>query len=90
MQPGAAVPSIYSHIAQSDDIDFNEIPKPFKNTRGRGGKKLGKSKQKAQPPSLPEQQEEIYEEANNYYHNENYRDQNKDCRPYSRQSNSGR
>ena len=87
MQPGTAVPSLHSHIVQSDDHDSNEIPKPFKSTRGKGGKKLGKSKQKSQLPPPLEKQEETFEEANNYYHNENYKGQNRGCRPYMGQFN---
>ena len=44
----AAVPSLYLHIAQSDDHNANDIPKPFKSSKGRGGKKSGKGKQKQQ------------------------------------------
>ena len=61
------------------------LPKPFKSTRGRGGKKgKGKSKpqQQSQPPPPPPEQEEQYENVNNYYHNENYKGNNKGCRPY--------
>ena len=59
MQATAAVPSFYSHIAQSHDQDANDIPKPFKSTKSRGGKKSGKGKQRAQQqpqpsPLLPE------------------------------------
>ena len=37
--PGAgAVPSLYCHIAQSQDQDSVSLPKPFKSTRGREGK----------------------------------------------------
>ena len=46
----AAVPGLYSYIAQSDDYDVNDIPKPFKSTKGRGGKKSGKGKQQQQQP----------------------------------------
>ena len=49
-----AVPSLYSHIAQSQDQDLVSLPKPFKSTRGRGGKK-GKNKSKPQQQSKPPQ-----------------------------------
>ena len=74
-----AVPSLYSHIAQSQDKDSTSIPKPFKSTRGHEGKKTkGKAKpqQQPQPPPPPPEQEEQYEDINNYYHNENYRGNN--------------
>ena len=44
MQGAGAVPSLYSHIAQSQDQDSDNIPKLFKSTKGRGGKKSGKGK----------------------------------------------
>ena len=34
----AAVPGLYSHIVQLDDHNANDIPKPFKSTKGRGGR----------------------------------------------------
>ena len=84
LQGAGAVPSLYSHIAQSQDQDSKNIPKPFKSTKSRGGKKLGKGKQKPQqqpqPPPSPEE-EEHYEETNNYYHNENYRGNNRGHKP---------
>ena len=46
MQATAAVPGIHSHIAQSHNQDANDIIKPFKSTKGTGGKKSGKGKQK--------------------------------------------
>ena len=48
LQGVGAVPGLYSHIAQSQDQDSNNIPKPFKSTKGRGGKKSGEGKQKSQ------------------------------------------
>ena len=62
-QGTGAVPGLYSHIAQSQDQDSASIPKQFKSTRGRGGKKFGKSKSKPQqqpqpPPPPPEQEEQ--------------------------------
>ena len=57
MQGTEAVPGLYSHIAQLQDQDSDNIPKPFKSTKDRGGKKLGKGKQKSQqqlqPPPPP-------------------------------------
>ena len=44
LQGAGAVPSLYSHIAQSQDQDSDNIPKAFKSTKGRGGKKSGKGK----------------------------------------------
>ena len=45
--PGVgAVPSLYSHIAQSQDEDSDSIPKPFKSTKGKSGKKSSKGKSK--------------------------------------------
>ena len=72
-----AVPSLYSHITQSQDQDSDSIPKLFKSAKGKGGKKSGKGKskpqQQPQPPPSPPEEEEWYEETNNYYQNENYR-----------------
>ena len=84
-QGAGTVPSLYSHIAQSQDQDSISLPKPFKSARGRGGKKSkGKVKLQQQPPPPfpPPEQEEQYEDANNYYHNENYRGNNRGRRPY--------
>ena len=82
-QGAGAVPSLYSHIAQSQDQDPASLPKPFKSARGHGGKKSkGKAKPQQQPPPPPPEQEEQYKDANNYYHNENYRGNNRGCRPY--------
>ena len=83
-QHTGAVPSLYSHIAETQDQDSASISKPFKSTRGRGGKKSGKGKfkpqQQPQPPLPLPEQEEQYEDVNNYYHNENYRGHNRGCR----------
>ena len=54
-QGARAVPSLYSHIAQSQDQDSTSIPKAFKSARGcRGKKSKGKAKpqQQPQPPPL--------------------------------------
>ena len=56
-----AVPSLYSHIPQSQDQDSASLPKQFKSARGQEGKKgKGKSKpqQQPQPPPPPPEQEE--------------------------------
>ena len=84
VQGAGAVPGLYSHMAQSQDQDANNIPKPFKSTKTKGGKKLGKGKPKEQQPQPPppSQYEEQYEDTNNYYHNENLRGSNGGCRPY--------
>ena len=85
IQGAGAVPGLYSHIAQSQDQDLDNIPKPFKSTKCRGGKKSGKGKSKPQQqpqPPPPHPEEEHYEETNNYYHNENYRGNNRGCKPY--------
>ena len=93
LQGAGAVPGFYSHIAQSQDQDSDNIPKPFKSTKDRGGKKSGEGKQKSQqqpqPPHPPEE-EEHYEETKNYYHNENYRGKNKGSRPYRGQQDGSR
>ena len=93
LQGAGAVPGLYSHIAQFQDQDSDNIPKPFKSTKGRGGMKSGKGKQKSQhqpQPPPPHPKEEHYEETNNYYHNENYRSSNKGCKPYRGQQGSSR
>ena len=85
-QGAGAVPGLYSRIAQSQDQDSASLPKPFKSARGQGGKKgKGKSKsqqQQTQPPPPSHEQEEQYEDINNYYHNKNYRGNNRGHRPY--------
>ena len=48
IQGAGAVPGLYSHIAQSQDQDLDNIPKPFKSTKSRQGKKSGKGKSKPQ------------------------------------------
>ena len=42
IQGAGAVLGLYSHIAQSQDQDSDNIPKSFKSTKGKGGKKTGK------------------------------------------------
>ena len=73
---GTAVPSLYLHIAHSNDKEETDIPEPFKgaqpkqsNTGGRGkGKQL---QQKLKPPPAQVQEDQYtYDDTNNYYHNE--------------------
>ena len=84
---GTAVPSLYSHIANSNDKEETDIPQPFKGARPKQTKTRGrgKGKQPQQMPKLPpvQVQEEqcTYEDTSNYYHNENYRDQSRGHRP---------
>ena len=58
IQGAGAIPSLYSHIAQSQDQDSDNIPKPLKSTKGKGRKKSGKGKSKPQqlpqPPPPPQ------------------------------------
>ena len=86
------VPSLYSHIAHSNDKDETDIPQPFKGAcpkqpKPRGG---GKGKQPQQKPKNPPPQTQDdqynYEDTNNYYHNENYRGQSRGHRPYRGQN----
>ena len=84
---GATVPSLYSHIAHSNDKDKAEIPQPFKGAHPKQPKSRGrgKGKQPQQKPKNPPQTQEDsynYEDTNNYYHNENYRGQSRGHRPY--------
>ena len=53
LQGAGAVPGLYSHIVESQDQDSDNIPKPFKSTKGRGGQKSGKGKQKSQQQPQP-------------------------------------
>ena len=92
---GTAVPSLYSHIAHSNDKDEAEIPQPFKGAHPKQPKPIGggKGKQPQQKPKNPPPQTQDdqynYEDTSNYYHNENYRGQSRGCRPY-RGQNTGR
>ena len=92
---GTTVPSLYSHIAHSNDKDEEEIPQPFKGAhpkqpkpKGRGKGKQPQQKPKT-PPSQTQEDQYNYEDTNNYYHNENYRGQFRGRRPY-RGQNTGR
>ena len=89
---GTAVPSLYSHIAHSDDKDEMDISQTFKGahpkqSKSRGG---GKGKQPQQKPKNPPTQiqddQYNYEDTNNYYHNKNYIGQSRGCRPYRGQN----
>ena len=60
---GTTVPSLYSHIAHSNDKDKAEIPQPFKGAhpkqpKPRGGGKGKQPKQKSKNP--PQTQEDSY------------------------------
>ena len=87
-----AVPSLYSHIAHSNDKEETDIPQPFKGARPkqpktRGGRKGKQPQQKSKPPPLQVQEDQyIYDDTNNYYHNEYYRGQPRGCRPYRGQN----
>ena len=80
---GAVVPSLYSHISQSDDKEERDIPQTFKGVKPKQTKNRGKGKgkqpqQKPNPPPVQIQEElYTYEDTNNYYHNENYRGQSR-------------
>ena len=85
------VPTLYSHIAHSNDKD---IPQPFKGARPKQPKTRGRGKgkqphQKSKPPPVQVQEDQYtYEDTNNYYHNENCRGQPRGHRPY-RDQNTG-
>ena len=85
---GAAVPGLYSHITHSDDKEETDIPQPFKGVKPKQTKNRGRGKgkqpqQNPNPPPVQIQEEQYtYEDTNNYYHNENYRDQSRGHRPY--------
>ena len=89
---GTAVPSLYSHIAHSNDKDEMDIPQPFKGAhpkqpKPRGGGKGKEPQQKPKnPPPQTQDDQYNYEDTNNYYHNENYRGQSRGCRPYRGQN----
>ena len=52
---GTAVPSLYSHIAHSDDKEETDIPQPFKGARPKQSKLRGRGKgsQPQQKPKNP-------------------------------------
>ena len=74
---GTAVPSLYSHIAHSDDKDEMDIPQPFKGARPKQPKSRGgqRGKQPQQnPKNLPAQIQDDqynYEDTNNYITEDN-------------------
>ena len=85
---GTAVPSLYSHIAHSNDKEETDIPQPSKGarpkqpkTRGRGKGKQPQQKPKPLPVQIQAEQY-TYDDINNYYHTENYRGQSRGHRPY--------
>ena len=91
---GTTVPSLYSHIAHSNDKAEVEIPQPFKGARlkqpkPRGGGKSKQPQQKLKNPPQTQEDSYNYEHTNNYYHDENYRGQSRGHRPY-RGQNTGR
>ena len=89
---GTAVPGLYSHIAHSNDKGETDIPQPFKGARPKqpktkGGGKSKQPQQKLKPPPVQVQMDQYtYDDTNNYYHNENYRDQPRGHRPYRGQN----
>ena len=89
---GRAVPSLYSHIAHSNDKEETDIFKPFKGARPkqpktRGGGKGKQPQQKSKPPSVQVQEDQYTcGGTNTYYHNENYRGQPKGHRLYRGQN----
>ena len=89
---GTAVPSLYSHIAHSDDKEETDIPQPFKGAQPKKPKPRGRGKgmqsqQKLKNPPVQVQDNQYnYDDTNNYYHNENYRGQPRGCRPYRGQN----
>ena len=78
---GSAVPSLYSHIAHSNDKEETDIPQSFKGARPKQPKTRGRGKckqpqQKLKTPQVQVQEDQYnYDDTNNYYHNENYRGQ---------------
>ena len=89
---GTAVPSLYSHIAHSNDKEETDIPQPFKGARPKQPKARDRGKgkqpqQKLKPSPVQVQEDQYtYEDTNNYYHNENYRGQPRGCKPYRGQN----
>ena len=83
---GTTVPSLYSHIAHSNDRDEAEILQPFKGAHPKQPKPRGGDKKPKNPPPQTQEDSYNYEDTNNYYHNENYRDQSRGCRPYRGQN----
>ena len=75
------VPSLYSHIAHSDDKEETDTPQSFKGAHPKQSKQRGggKGKQPQQKPKYPSVQiqdnQYNHEDTDNYYHNKNYRGQ---------------
>ena len=92
---GTAVPSLYSHIAHSDDKEETDISQPFKGSQPKqpetiGGGKGKQPQQKLKTPPVQVQEDQYnYDDSNNYYHNANYRGQSRGHRPY-RGQNTGK
>ena len=82
---GTTVPSLYSHIAHSNDKDKVELLQPFKGACPMQPKPRGRGKSK-QPQQKPKNPPQIQEDSYNYYHNENYRCQSRGHRPYRGQN----
>ena len=92
LSKGTAVPSLYSHIAHSNNKEEIDIPQFFKGAcpkqpKSRGGGKGKQPQQKPKTPQVQVQEDQYnYDDTNNYYHNENYRGQPRGCRPYRGQN----
>ena len=93
---GATVLGLYSHITHSvdkEEEEEEEIPPPFKGTKPKQTRDIGKPKGKPQghrqnPPKAQEAEETYtYDSPNNYYHNDNCTapSQNQGCRPFNGQ-----
>ena len=83
---GTAVPSLYSHIAHSNDKEETDIPPPFKGARPKQPKTQGRGQKSKPPPVQVQEDQYTYDDTNNYYHNENYRGQPRSHRPYRGQN----
>ena len=89
---GTTVPSLYSHIAHSNDKDEVEILQPFKGAhpkqpKPRGGSTGKQPQQKLKnPPPQTQDDQYNYDDANNNYHNENYRGQSRGHSTYRGQN----
>ena len=79
MTKGTTVPSLYSHIAHSNDKEETDIPQLFKGTqpkqpKTRGGGKGKQPQQKLKTPPVQVQEDQYnYDDTNIYCHNENYK-----------------
>ena len=94
LPPGTAVPSLNSHMAQSEDKEDTEIPQPFKGVKPKQTKsktrgKLKQQQPKQNPQEIHVQQDEYcYQVPSNYYHTENYRGESRGRKPYRGQTMS--